>query len=183
MSANSFSRPASDVCKGVELPDGVADLLAKRPTVAQLMTQLAERGEFAAALRVAAHALPAREAVWWACQCAKTVGPSPALQAAERWVVAPSDETRRAALPAAEAAGVGTPAGCAALAAFLSGGSLGPPDVAEVLPPAGAAAQAAGGAASLAAVIKEPEKAAERFKKFLALANDVAAGTNRWPAK
>lgn len=183
MSTAHFSRPAADVCKGVELPDGAAELLTKRPTVSQFLGQLAERDEFAAAMRVAAHALPIREAVWWASQCAKTAGPSPALTAAERWVIAPSDETRRAAMTAAESAGLATPAGCVALAAFLSGGSLGPADVAEVPPPAGAAAQAAGGAVALVAVIKEPEKAAERYKKFLALANDVAAGTNRWPVK
>ena len=183
MSAAPLSRPAADACKGVELPDGAAELLAKKPTVAQLVAQLAEREQFPVAVQVRAHALPIRDAVWWACLCAKSVGASPALAAAERWVVAQSDETRRAAFVAAEAAGVGSPAGCAALAAFLSGGSLAPVGLAEVPPPENAAANAAGGAVTLAAVIKEPEKAAERFRKFLALAQDVAAGTNRWPAK
>src|SRR5262245_43444613 len=102
MSAAALSRPAAHACKGVELPDGATELLAKRPTVAQLAAQLAERGEFPAAVQVLAHALPAREAVWWACQCAKSAGASPAIQAAERWVVAQTDETRRAAFTAAE---------------------------------------------------------------------------------
>ena len=52
------------------------------------------------------------------------------LAAAEAWVADPTEENRRAALPAAEAAGYGTAAGCAAASAFRSGGSLGPPNVA-----------------------------------------------------
>ena len=52
-------------------------------------------------------------------------------------MIAPSDETRRAAFAAAEKAGLGHARRLRGVAAFLSGGSLAPPDVAEVPPPPG----------------------------------------------
>ncbi len=87
---------------------------------------------------------------------------------------------RRAAQAAAEVAGLEAPAGCAAMAAFWSGGSLGPPNVPVVPPGDTLTAHGAGGAVMLAAVKREPEKAAERHRKFIAMGMDVAGGTNRW---
>src|ERR1051326_6159110 len=100
----------------------------------EFLNLLVEKALFPDAVRFLAHALPKREAVWWACLCAgqvfATEAPAKmtaALRAAEQWVEEPSEDHRRAALPAAEVAEFGTPGGCAALAAFWSGGSLGPP--------------------------------------------------------
>jgi hypothetical protein len=138
-------------------------------------------------LRLVARTLSKREAVWWACQCVRQVyGPEPparvttALAAAEAWAAEPSEEHRRAAFAAAEAAGTGTPAGCAAVAAFWSGGSLGPPNVPAIPPAEHLTAQGAAGAVLLAGVLTEPEKAGEKYRRFLALGSDVARGQNRW---
>jgi hypothetical protein len=109
-----------------------------------------------------------------------------ALQAAEKWAADPSDDNRRAAYPASEAATLGTPAGCAALAAFFSGGSLAPPNVTAVPPKEGLTAKVVGGALLLASVLTEPQKAPEKQQRFLALGLEVANGANRWkevPAK
>ena len=125
-------RTAAEACSQIQLgaPPRSA---ARRHGAARFLDALIAAGHLPDALRFLAAALPKREAVWWACVCARqgygAVVPSPAgaaLQAAERWVADPSDANRRAAHPAAEAAGVGTPAGAAAIGVFLSGGSLAP---------------------------------------------------------
>jgi hypothetical protein len=69
------------------------------------------------------------------------------------------------------------------LAAFFSGGSLAPPGVTDVPPADALTPSAAAGAVALAAVSGDPVKAEERFRKFLLLAQEVAAGKNRWPSK
>src|SRR5436309_3482884 len=124
---------AAEVCRRFAL--GEAGRAVLRPELAPrpFVERLAEAGLFDDAFRFLAHALPRREAVWWACQCfrhgvAGLPAPPPApqlaaVQAAERWSAAPTEDHRRAAFAAAEAADFGNPAGCAALAAFLSGGS------------------------------------------------------------
>ncbi len=141
-------------------------------------------------MQVLAHALPRREAVWWACRCiAEVPGPdaSPtstaALDAARDWVLDPKDEKRRAAFPAAEAAGLGTPAGCTAAAAYFSGGSLAPAHLTPVAPAEHVTAQLVASALTLAAVIKEPEKAAEKQAAFLRIGLEVAAGQQAWPSE
>ena len=86
------------------------------------------------AVRLCAHALPRREAVWWACMCARGVPPQAlpaadiaALNAAETWVRKPGDEAlRRAAWDAAQATDFRSPEAWAAVGAFWSGGSLSP---------------------------------------------------------
>jgi hypothetical protein len=84
--------------------------------------------DFLAAL---AMMLPKRQAVWWACLSARLLHPakdSPeaaAIQAAEAWVQAQSEETRASAGLAAEALDHEGAAAWAALAAYWSGGSIG----------------------------------------------------------
>ena len=108
----------------------------------QFLDALIGKQHFLDAVRFLAHALPKREAVWWACVCARQVAdgkePAPvkaALAAAEKWVADPSEDNRATAMPAARRPSWATPAGCAAMAAFWSGGSLAPPK-APVVPPA-----------------------------------------------
>jgi hypothetical protein len=182
-----FSQPAADVCKLAPLGDEARAQLEKKPTVGQLIGVLGEKSLFIDACRVLAFALPKREAIWWACQCLRLgkVAESPvdfaALEAAERWVAAPDDERRRTAHAASEAAGVGTPAGCVALATFLSGGSLAPPNVAEVPPADHLSAAAVAGALAMAAIAKNPVQAPEHSQRFIAIALEVANGKNCWP--
>jgi hypothetical protein len=102
------------------------------------------------------------------------------VEVAEKWAASPTDENRRAALAAAEAADFGTAPGCAAVAAFWSGGSMAPPKLTIVLPAEHLMPQAVGNAVQLATVYHEPEKAADRYRRFLALSREVATGKNRW---
>jgi hypothetical protein len=139
-----LDQPAAEVCGRFPLGDAARSLLQKEQKTRAFLPALVEAKHFIDAVKVLAHALPKREGVWWACQCCRqdpAVVKAPqaqaALEAAERWAADPSEDNRRAASATAEAAGFGTPAGCASVAAFWSGGSLGPPTCPSFLPVSG----------------------------------------------
>jgi hypothetical protein len=185
------ARTAAEAARHAALGDEAKELISSDLTPSRYLDALASRGLWADAVRFLASALPKREAVWWALLCARQAhGESPkegiaeALDAAHRWVVEPDEAKRRAAEAAAGKAGAGTPAGCTALAAFWSEGSLGPPNLETVvLPPDYLTARGVAGAVLFAAVMAEPEHAPEKLERFLALGKDVAAGRNRWPSE
>jgi hypothetical protein len=182
-------RTVAELVQAAELDEEARKLLT--PTIAPrgLVQAMLERDLHADAVRFLAHALPRREAVWWAWVCARrAAGDAPppqiraALDATERWIREPSDEHRRAAMQRAEAADFGTAAGCAALAAFLSGDNLAPPNVEQRVPPGEfMAAKAIAGAIVLAAVAQEPEKAPEKFQAFIQQGLDVVNRIKLWP--
>ncbi len=187
MSDQFEGRKAAEAAQGAPLGDDARALLAGDPDLRRYLETLLTSGLFADAVRTLAHALPKREAVWWACQCARqahgATPPGPiaaAIAAAERWAAETEEPNRREAEASAIAAGVGTPAGCAAMAAFWGGGSLGPPNIQDVPPPEGLTARGVSGSVLLAAVLSEPEKAAEKFRQFVALGLEVASGANCW---
>jgi hypothetical protein len=145
---------------------------------------LLEEGGFAAeAVRMLAHALPKREAVWWACMCATNTQPEDlgeadrlARETAELWVRQQKDEQRRAAMKHAEAAAFSTPEAWAGVAAFWSGESIAPEGVPNVPPPPHAVGGAVSGAIALAAVRGEVERQPARLKRFLESGRNIAAG-------
>lgn len=169
------------------LGDDAKQALAPSHGPREYLQALLDRALHVDAVRFLAHALPKREGIWWAWVCARrAAGDAPsasaqaALDATERWITQPSDENRRATITAAEGAGLGTPAGCTALAAFLSGGSLGPTNAPPVPPGEFLTAQAITGAVVSAAVIREPERAPERFQAFIAQGLDVVNRLGLW---
>lgn len=152
------------------------------------------RGPDAAA--ILGQTLSRRAAVWWACRAARSeprltdprMGPEgvalpqpevAALEAAEAWVRSPGQALARAAESAARHA-AGTPAGCAALAAFLAGESLSPPEAPVVPPPEHLAGLAAVGAVRLAAVRHQPELEAETLRRLIEDGVALTAGTGSW---
>jgi uncharacterized protein DUF6931 len=82
------------------------------------------------AIGFCAYLLPRREAVWWACQCLRSLSPTltPAeasfIEAAEAWVREPEDHRRRAALNVGLAGNRNGAATWVALAAGWSGGTM-----------------------------------------------------------
>ena len=176
-----------DICAVSDLGDDARALLLEQHTPKQFFHLLLDKGHFHDAVRFLAHSLPKREAVWWAWVCARrAAGPEPApkikasLDATEKWIAQPNDEHRRAAMKAAEAAEFKTPAGCAGLAAFFSGGSLAPPEAPPVPPGEHLAGKAVSGAVIFAAVSAEPEKAPEKFRVFLNQGLDVVNRIKLW---
>lgn len=140
------------------------------------------------AVQFLAFALPQREAVWWACTCARLELREPvpqaeldAVEAAETWVRRPTDDNRREAMERAQATSFDVPAAWAAVAAFWSGGSLAPPNVPEVPVAPHLIGVAVAGAVSLAAVQTEPEHAQKKRERFLTVAVDIANGGSGRP--
>ena len=178
---------ASEVCARFHLGAEAQPLLKSTHTPAQFLDVLVEKQQYLDAVKLLAHGLPKREAVWWACGCVKAApeasaapGAAAALKTTERWVADPTEENRQAAMPAAEAAPVGTPAGCVALAAFFSGGSLGPPNVPAIPPAETLTGDAVAGAVMMAVVVKEPEKAPDKYRAFVSRGIEIANGKNLW---
>lgn len=173
-----------------ELGEQAMALLRPNLHPLEFLALLMENALYPDAVRFIAHALPRREAVWWAWVCARrAAGENPrpkikaALDATERWIAQPTDDNRRSAMGAAEKAELGTAAGCAGLAAFFSGGSLAPPDAPAVPPGEFLAAKAVSGAVIFAAVAKEPERAPEQFRSFVAQGVEVTNRVKLWEPK
>lgn len=160
-----------------------ADIVRGATDAADALGLLCQAEQWTGAVRLCAHALPAREAVWWACMCADhTVPPDlpdpvrAARAAAEEWVRRPSDATRRAAMTRAQDAGLVTPEAWAGVGAFWSGGSMSPEGQPVVEPSPDLLGTAIAGAVLLASVRGEPIRQTGRLRRFLDSARDIAAG-------
>lgn len=187
VAVNPLSYIVSQIATEAELEAPAAALL--RPTYGprEYLEALVEAEMLNDALKFMAYLLPRREGVWWGWLCArKALGEAPppndlqALEAAERWISEPTDGHRRGALEAANAATLESPAGCVALAAFLSGGSLAPAGMDEVPPPRYASAKAVYGALVFAAVRDQPQLAPEWAREFLAYGFELAERIELW---
>jgi hypothetical protein len=168
----------------LELEPPAQAALAGAQTAAEGVARLEAAGLYNEAARLLAHALPKREAVWWACMCAAAV-PDPALptadaqarQAAEAWVRKPTDDAlRRAAWEVAQKTEFRSPEAWAAVGAFWSGGSMSPEGQPAVPPAEHLTGVAVSGAVVLSAVRGKPDRAPARLARFVAAALDIAAG-------
>ncbi|MBI3411157.1 MAG: hypothetical protein HY040_22715 [Planctomycetes bacterium] len=174
---------AAGICDRFALGEQAALALSNEMTALRFLEVLAEKQLFPDGVRVLAHGLPKRDAVWWACLCLREAlggSPSakvkPALEAAEKWAKSPSEENRRDAKMAGEIAGYGTPAGLAALAAFWSGGSMASADKPVLAPADHMTAEAVAGAVLVAAAGAAPDDVPKRQQRFLALGLALASG-------
>ena len=174
---------AEEVCRLYTPEPEAAALMTLDDTPGDFLDRLVAQGRLADAVRFLAFALPRREAVWWACLCAREVLPSPppaeavaALEAAEAWVYKPMEDNRRAAMAKAEAARLASPGAWAAVGAFWSSGSLAPPELAAVPPGPELTGTAVSGAVTMAAVQTEPERAEAKYRRVLDLGLDIAGG-------
>lgn len=157
------------------------------PVADERFAALVDARRYPAAAEHAAAALGARLAVWWGAMVVwRGIDPedlvaAAAVDAAVAWVVDPSEANRRTAERAGGAAGVSTPAGALALAAFWAEGSVSLPGQPEVLPPPGVAERLAVGAVQMAAA-GPPPIAAANLRQALRLAAELLAGENHPPA-
>ncbi len=181
---NKLSGELSRVLPHLQLDAQATTALAGCDNSLEALDRLEQAGLLIEATRLVAHALPAREAVWWACACSRHTSPSganPATEttirdAAEEWVRRQTDEHRRTAMKAAETAGFGSPEAWAAVAAFWSGDSMAPPEAPKVPPQPHFTGLAVAGAVALAAVRGQASRREARLRGFLVSAKDIAAG-------
>jgi hypothetical protein len=181
------AKTAAEVCRRFALSEEARPLLKDAMAPQQFLALLQEKLLYTDALRFLAQALPNRESVFWAYTCAKQATgagaaepAAKALAATLKWVTDPTEANRRAVQPLYEAAGIGTPAGCAAVAAFWSGGSMAPEGLPEVPAPENLCGHGSACAAMLAAAQGDPAKYAERCADLLAKGTAIAAGKVKW---
>src|SRR5215470_7564708 len=182
--ANKLSTDLARVLPHLQLDaDGKAKLSDCKHSV-EALDRLEQAGLLDEAARLVAHALPPREAVWWACACSRHTaasGANPEAEtsvraAAEEWVRRQTDEVRRAAMSEAEKTGFSSPEAWAAVAAFWSGDSMAPLEAPKVPPQPHFPGLAVAGSVALAAVRGQPVKREARLKRFLVSARDIANG-------
>jgi hypothetical protein len=176
--------PLAPLLSRLELDADATAALAGALTADEGLARLEAAGQLNAAVRLSAYALPKREAVWWACMCARAVpdaqlapADAQALLAAEAWVRKPGEEAlRRGAWDAAQKTAFRSPEAWAAVGAFWSGGSLSPEGQPVVLPGEHLTGVAIGGGVVLAAVRAQPQRADARLQRFLVSARDISTG-------
>lgn len=175
--------PLEPLLPRLELEPPVRGLLAGTTLVEEALARLEAAGQLMPACRLVAHALPKREAVWWACMCARAVPDEKAtpldgaaLEAAEAWVRRPEEAARRACMAAAEKSNYRSTEAWAAVGAFWSGGSMAPEGQPVVPPGDHLTGTAIGGAVILAGVRRTPQHLDARLRRFLASAREIALG-------
>ena len=148
---------------------------------------LVSRGLLEAAVSVLAQALSRQATAWWACRAARLEaggGPSPhevsAVEAAEAWVMAPTQARAYAAQEVADRVGLHSPTGCAALAAFLAGDSMAPAHLDPLPPLPHLAGMAAAGAVRLAGERRSAVEAEGCLRSLLDVGFAIAAGADTW---
>jgi hypothetical protein len=180
-------RTVSELLVATEATPGLLEAVEAAPDPPALLRTLLDAEAFPDAVAFLAHALPRREAVWWAWLCAReAAGDSPdpqvsgVLEATHAWIAEPHDARGRVAFDRADEAGMGTPWGLAALAVFFSGSSVAPETVQPIPPGPYDAAKAVAGAVALAAAEARPDDAAGAFRDFVEKGMAVAERTKLW---
>jgi hypothetical protein len=174
---------AQRLCQTIELNETAKTLLEVNPTSADYLQQLVDEELYTDAVKVLAHALPKREATWWACLCARKsltttslATESKAIELAEAWVYKPSEENRKLLIPIAESTHFKSAASWAAVSAFWSGSNISLTPEVTIAPPEGLTAKAVTGAIITAAVSDKPENIASNYQLFLKQGIDIACG-------
>jgi hypothetical protein len=174
---------ASDVCARFHLDDAAKKFLRPEMSPRQFVETLLEQKQYLAGADFMAHALPAREAIWWGCLCLQhTCGENlepwerVACKAAVKWVLQPSEENRVAAKRPADLLGLASPAGALATAANQTGGSLTPPGSPVVPPSPYAPGAAVAIAVKVASTKGDPAKIAFNQRALIELGIGIAEG-------
>ena len=169
----------------IDLSGAAASCIEGAESAAAMLECLVAADFLAEAVKLLAHALPKREAIWWACMCARHTAPPdlPAVETeaaavAEAWVRRPTEEARRVAFNVAEKSRFGGAESWAAMAAFWSGGSMAPVGQPEVPPAPHLCGLAVAGSVTLASVRDRPERREARLRRFVASGREIAEGGN-----
>jgi hypothetical protein len=174
---------AAEVCARFYLDKEARKFLQSGATPREFVEALMENNQFLPGLDFMAHALPAREAIWWGCLCVQhTMGEKldpeekKGCIAAVQWVLQPNDANRVAAKRPAQALGISSPAGALAAAANQTGGSVGPPGGPVVPPDRFAPARAVALAVKVASTKGEPARVPATQRSLIELGIGVAEG-------
>jgi hypothetical protein len=174
---------AAEVCERFNVKKEAKLLLRDGMPPEEFANALVAGKEYITGIDFMAHAMPAREAIWWGCLCLQhacggSLAPADkeACRAAVQWVVQPTDWNRAAVFAPAQAAGAASPAGGLALAVFQTGGNIAPPSAPPTAPQPFAHAKALAGAVKMACTKASPGRIIETQRLFLELAMGMAEG-------
>jgi hypothetical protein len=184
--AGAHQQPEPTAVQIAEELEFAGDAAALAKTVAtgpELVAALATAEMFAKSVRVQAHILTKRLAVWWGVCAVRDLALADfppteiaAVDAAAAWAIDPSESRRRDAEVAAGATKYNGPGSWLAMAAFWSGGSLAAPHLPEVAPDDKLTGQGVTNSLMIAAVYQVPGQAKARYRAMLATAVKVASG-------
>ena len=176
---------AAELLQNFEVSEEAEEHLVPDTAPEVSIDRLMEAGLYPDAIKLLAHGLPKREAVWWACLAARDIqNPQTdednvnALAAAESWVKKPSEEVRLRCKAFGEKTKHKTPASWAATAASWCHGSLAAPDEPPIEPPEHLYAHAVAGSVTLAAVLSDPVDPSKQFNRYMQQGLNLARGGN-----
>ncbi len=165
--------------------DDAFDLLEPKLSPEEYLKALIDKEYFADAILLLAHALPKREAIWWACLCSKAVTNDKtkaddlaSLSMAEKWVYEPDDKKRRMCGTLAEKGEYKSAQNWAAAAVFWSGGSITKEDEPAMEPTPYLYAHAVSGAILNAVGVSAADNIDTQFQEFISHGINIADGGN-----
>jgi ABC-type Fe3+-siderophore transport system permease subunit len=173
----------TDIIDMSALDEGSQSLLKDGMRPEAFIEALSGAGQWADAANVLVAALPAREAIWWVCLCAKGMdvmkrneAEAKALQAAEKWAFKPNDENRQEAFKQAQLSDNPSAGTLACMAVVFSGGNLdmGGGQIIEF--DAGKFAGIASAVVLMAAAEQKGAEFAGAMQRFLLMGQDIACG-------
>ena len=167
------------------IDENAFELLKPEQTPAEYIDELLAKEYFADSIIFLAHALPKREAIWWACLCAKVVTNDntkaddlASLTMSEKWVYEPDEKKRRMCGTLAEKGEYKSAQNWAAAAVFWSGGSITKEDEPAIEPAPYLYAHAVSGAILNAVGASETDKIDTQFQEFINHGLNIADGGN-----
>jgi hypothetical protein len=176
---------ASDVINANDLDAGSQDLLKPGMRPEAFIRELAAARKWSDAVKVMTRALPPREAVWWACVCARHIeslasdsNEIAALEAAEKWVYKPTEENRRDAFRLAQKSKADSAGTLSALAAAFSAGNLPAAEDQHIDLENGVFSRIVDAVVMISAAEKQGKRITKQFQCFLRCGEDIACGGN-----
>lgn len=167
------------------IDDQAIELLQPELSPEEYLNKLIENKYFADSIVFLAHGLPKREAIWWACLCAKGVTNKKtraddlaSLNVAEKWVYEPDEKKRRMCGTLAEKGEYKSAQNWAAAAVFWSGGSITNESEPAMEPAPYLYAHAVSGAILHAVGASEADDIDAQFQEFIDRGLNIADGGN-----
>lgn len=165
--------------------EDATELLDGEASITEAIEILKQHHVYNDLVQLLAHALPVREAIWWASLCVQLRSDiwNPTqiqcIQTAQQWVQSPAEDLRRKAELLAGRLELNCGPSWLAQAVFWNGsGSIVAPDLPAVLPDPFLYAKAAAGSINHAACLPNWEGAQDYYAKAIAFALDIASGGN-----
>ena len=166
-------RKPAEVVSDVALSEDAVSLMAESQNTLAYLDNLFDQELFDDAFLTLARALPRQYAIIWALRCVEDLCGEPprpqdqrCLDLVKRWLADANDKVRRATMDAADAAEYEGPWAWLAAAVAFSGGSMAPPNLAEIQPPKQLAAIAVS-ACLVAIMVRDPEAMADVSRKII----------------